>query len=124
MPMWMHAGVSPTTFGPNTASATAGAVTVTATARVTGIRWAMGDGTTVSCPGPGALYKPSYGKRTSPDCGHAYTHTSADQSGSKYTVSATSQWQVDWVGAGQHGQFTMERTSQVRVSVGELQALG
>ncbi|MEU5305474.1 hypothetical protein ACH4YO_38035 [Streptomyces noursei] len=84
----------------------------------------MGDGTTVSCPGPGAVYEPSHGRKTSPDCGHVYSRTSADHSGSTYAVSATSQWEVDWTGAGQHGQFTVERSSQVHISVGELQALG
>lgn len=124
MPMWMHAGVSPAAFGPNTASASAGPVTVTASARVVNISWSMGEGATVVCQGPGTAYKPSYGLRSSPDCGHVYRRTSADQGGSRYVVSATSRWQVDWNGAGQHGQFTVERTSQVRVSVGELQALG
>lgn len=58
MPMWMWADPSPTTFGPLSASATAGGVTVTATAKVTTVRWAMGDGTTVTCHGPGTPYTP------------------------------------------------------------------
>lgn len=53
MPMWMWVRPGPTTYGP--ASASAGGMTVTATARVTAVRWAMGDGTTVTCTGPGTL---------------------------------------------------------------------
>ncbi|MGW7641748.1 ATP/GTP-binding protein [Streptomyces decoyicus] len=126
MPMWLHVGQSRTTFGPASATAAAGGVQVTATAKVTEIKWSMGDGSALTCRGPGAAYKPAYGKRPSPDCGHLYRRTSAGQDGKKFTVTATSTWQVDWNGAGQQGQgqFTEVRTAQVRVSVGELQALG
>lgn len=65
MPMWMWATPSPTTFGPATASATAGGVTVTATAKVTSIRWSMGDGVTVTCKGSGTPYTASRGKSPS-----------------------------------------------------------
>ncbi|MET8479990.1 hypothetical protein ABZV68_22795 [Streptomyces clavifer] len=57
MPMWMWAEPSPSTFGPVSASASAGGVTVTATAKVTTVRWAMGDGATVTCHGPGTPYR-------------------------------------------------------------------
>jgi hypothetical protein len=124
MPLWLHVGQSPNTFGPTSKSASAGAVTVTATAEVANIKWSMGDGTTVTCQGPGTAYKPSFGKRPSPDCGHVYTHTSAGSGGKKYTVTARATWQITWTGAGQQGEFTTGRASQVQVPVGELQALG
>ncbi|MFE7395075.1 hypothetical protein [Streptomyces sp. NPDC057582] len=73
MPMWMWVTPSTTTYGPATASATAGGVTVTATAKVASIQWTMGDGTAVTCNGPGTPYQPSRGKTSSPDCGHLYT---------------------------------------------------
>ena len=81
MPMWMWVRQSPTTWGPNTASATAGSVTVTA--KVTSIRWDMGDGTTVTCTGPGTPYDTSEGKAESPDCGHRYTKPSSTQKDGK-----------------------------------------
>ncbi|GHJ97725.1 hypothetical protein SNE510_72440 [Streptomyces sp. NE5-10] len=73
MPMWLWATPTPSTFGPVSASASAGAVTVTATAKVTSVRWVMGDGTTVTCAGPGTPYKTGYGATDSPTCGHRYT---------------------------------------------------
>ncbi|WP_238153904.1 ATP/GTP-binding protein [Streptomyces xinghaiensis] len=124
MPVWMHINRSPNTFGPVTASASAGAVTVTATAKVSTIRWSMGDGTTVTCTKPGTPYKPAYGKRESPDCGHLYTTTSASRPGDKFTVTATSTWGIDWQGGGQSGQLTETRESQVEIAVGEVQVLG
>ncbi|MEV5673691.1 ATP/GTP-binding protein [Streptomyces sp. B21-104] len=84
MPTWMWAAPSPSTFGPATASATAGGVTVTATARVTRVRWAMGDGTAVTCRGPGTPYRQSRGKAMSPDCGHFYERPSYEQPGGRY----------------------------------------
>ncbi|MET8808669.1 hypothetical protein [Streptomyces sp. NPDC004546] len=50
MPMWLWVRPSPTTYGPNTASASLAGVTVTATAKVAQIDWQMGDGSSVSLP--------------------------------------------------------------------------
>ena len=50
MPIWMWVNNPDAhTWGPATASATAGGITVTATARVHQITWDMGDGHTVTC---------------------------------------------------------------------------
>ncbi len=124
VPVWMWNRPGPRRTGPASASASAGGVTVTATATVRKVLWSMGDGTTVACAGPGTPYQASYGMRQSPDCGHLYQSTSARQPGGKYTVTATSVWAVHWIGAGQQGDLTTTRTSQVRVTVGELQVVG
>jgi hypothetical protein len=127
MPTWMWVNQSPTTYGPNTATATAGAVTVTATAKVTKILWRMGDGTTVTCAGPGTPDTTAAGKTGSPTCGHTYTRTSTDQPDGRYQVTATSTWTIDWQvttgTAGQAGQLTETRQSQVLVPIRELQVL-
>ncbi|MEU5108473.1 ATP/GTP-binding protein [Streptomyces sp. NPDC021354] len=123
VPVWMSAGVSDTTWGPNTATATAGGVTVTATAKVSKVVWAMGDGTKVTCTTRGTRYKASYGRRESPDCGHVYSRTSTDEKGGRFTVTATSTWDIDWNGAGQQGELTETRTSQVQVATTELQVV-
>lgn len=123
VPVWMSLGTSDTTWGPNRASASAGGMTVTATARVSKVLWTMGDGATVTCTKPGTPYKASYGARKSPDCGHLYARTSEDEKEGTYAVSATSTWDIDWNGGGQQGQLTETRTSQVRVNTTELQVV-
>ncbi|MFF4189070.1 ATP/GTP-binding protein [Streptomyces sp. NPDC001691] len=127
VPMWLWVNKSPTTFGPNTATATAGAVTVSATAEVASITWTFGDGTSITCNGPGSVYQSSAGMKPSPTCGHTFATSSARQAGQKYTVTAKSTWRVDWkvtTGAVDIGQFTETRQSQTQVGVGELQAVG
>lgn len=124
MPMWMWVNSSPTTYGPNSATATAGSMSVTATARVQRVVWSMGDGKRVTCTTKGTKYKPSHGKRKSPDCGHVYTLSSSSKSGGTYTVNATSTWLVQWEGGGQSGQFTEARDSDdIPVTVLESQVL-
>ena len=54
LPVWMWAQApDSTTWGPVTRTATAAGFTVTATAKVTKVVWAMGDGETVVCRSPG-----------------------------------------------------------------------
>ncbi|MFE7478568.1 ATP/GTP-binding protein, partial [Streptomyces sp. NPDC057575] len=96
MPMWMWATRSTSSYGPTTAKATAGGVTVTATAKVSTIQWAMGDGTTVTCTGPGTPYTPDQGKTLSPECGHRYERSAADQQDGRYKGTATATWTVTW----------------------------
>src|SRR3546814_9138848 len=57
LPVWMWVD-QPTdvTFGPITASAAEGTVSVSATANVSSIVWNMGDGTKVNCTGKGTPY--------------------------------------------------------------------
>ncbi|WP_237301582.1 MULTISPECIES: ATP/GTP-binding protein [unclassified Streptomyces] len=119
--MWTHTGA--TTYGPNTASASAGGITVTATAKVQKIVWEMGDGHTVTCRSAGTPYKASYGKTPSPDCGYRYEQASTSRTGGTYHVTATSTWAVDWEGGGASGQFTEVRDSAVDIEVAEVQVL-
>ncbi|WP_327714029.1 ATP/GTP-binding protein [Streptomyces sp. NBC_00490] len=125
VPVWMWVNQSATTYGPNTASATAGGVTVTATASVSKIVWRMGDGATVTCTGPGTAYQASDGMAKSPTCGHTYMRSSVSKADGKYTLTATSTWTVDWQvnGGGEAGQFTEIRQSQAQVAIGELQVV-
>ena len=102
----------------------AGGITITATARLHKITWAMGDGTTVICTTAGTPYKASYGNKKSPDCGHTYEKSSSKKPGTKYTVTATSDWVITWAGAGQTGTIRLnglERTAAI--AVGEAQVL-
>ncbi|MFE4658834.1 ATP/GTP-binding protein [Streptomyces hydrogenans] len=122
MPVYMWTERGPETYGPNTASAFAGGITVNATAKVRKIVWQMGDGKTVTCTTPGTPYKATYGKKPSPDCGHRYSQPSL---AGAYRVVATSTWSVDWQATtGQTGQIIQTRQSTVDIRVGELQAVG
>lgn len=125
MPVWMWvANPNEHTFGPATASASAGGITVTATARVHQITWAMGDGTDVVCRTTGTPYQPSFGSRQSPDCGHIYERTSGHEPGGKYSVVASSDWVITWEGAGQTGTIRLNGlVRSVQITVGEAQVL-
>ena len=118
MPTWMWAqNPSLNTWGPVTKSASAGAFTVTATARVDRVVWAMGDGSTVACAGSGTAYQDSFGKTSSPTCGYLYTRQGT------YTVRATSYWTVRWAGVGQSGTIPMDFTQTTNITMGEAQVL-
>ncbi|WP_406297209.1 ATP/GTP-binding protein [Streptomyces sp. NBC_00624] len=123
MPVYMWTAKGAETYGPNSASATAGAVTVTATAKVSKIVWTMGDGNIVTCTTAGTPYKAEFGKRPSPDCGHRYAQPSSTQPSGKWHVTATSTWTIDWQGGGQTGQLTEIRNSTVDITVAEVQVL-
>ncbi|MEU7205413.1 ATP/GTP-binding protein [Streptomyces sp. NPDC045470] len=125
MPVYLWTATGPETYGPNTASASAGGITVTATAKVSKIVWQMGDGTTVTCTTPGTPYRPEFGKRPSPDCGHRYRVPSVTTPSGRFHVTATSTWAIDWqvTGGGQSGQLTEVRDSAVDITVAEVQVL-
>jgi hypothetical protein len=125
MPVWMWAKApNDHTYGPMTASASAGGITVTATAKVLRITWDMGDGTAVTCRTAGTPYKASYGQKRSPDCGHVYMTSSANQPDKSYTVTATSDWVITWAGAGQTGTIRLGGlTRSTQITIGEAQVL-
>ncbi len=123
LPVWMWTTVGPSTWGPASATASLPGLSVTATARATRIDWSMGDGQTVTCNGPGTPYRRTSGQTHSPTCGYVYDQSSAGQPGDRYTVTATTTWQINWAGNGQSGSSTQSRTSSTRVRIGELQVL-
>ncbi len=124
VPIWMWVeNPQPLTYGPYSETATLGGVTITATARVTSILWGMGDGNSVACGNAGTAFQVAYGAIESPTCGYRYTRTSETQGGGRYTITATSQWTVDWAGGGQSGTIPLTATSQTTVRIGELQSV-
>jgi hypothetical protein len=125
LPTWMWVDPpQPNTFGPITGSDSEGGLSVTATADVTKVEWNMGDGSVVTCEGPGTPYQESYGDSDSPDCGHRYQQTSADQPGNAYTVTATSYWEVTWSATnGASGVIRLTREATTQLRIGEMQVL-
>jgi len=124
MPTWMWANnLGEATTGPMTRSATAGPVTVTAVATLDRVVWNMGDGSSVTCHGAGVPYSAGWGAQDSPTCGHRYQHTSEDQPGMAYTVTATSYWNIVWAGGGGAGVVPQQVAANTRIQVGEFQAI-
>ncbi|GAA1724300.1 hypothetical protein GCM10009746_02300 [Microbacterium paludicola] len=100
-----------------------GGLPVNATMRVTSFQWNMGDGTTVTCGTAGQPYQAGFGWRESPDCGHVYSRTSADQPDDRFTVTETTNWVFDWQAGGQSGSIPLTTTSTTQVEVNELQTV-
>lgn len=126
VPVWMWvANPASSTYGPIETSASAGGITVTATATAERVEWNMGDGSAPITCGQGTPYNSSVDvAEPSPDCGYTYQKTSWDQPNHEYTVTASSYWRVDWTGAGQQGTIRLPAlVSRVHIREGELQVL-
>jgi hypothetical protein len=124
LPVWMWVDQpGPSTYGPATATVSAGGVTVTATATVQRTVWNMGDGRSVTCTTAGTPYADSYGEQSSPDCGHRYRQTSSREPGGSYTVTATSYWTVNWSSGAANGTIPLQFTQATQIEVGELQVI-
>lgn len=124
LPVWLWVtDPGETTTGPNTTSASAGAVTVTATAKFSGMSIDMGDGTTIECDGPGTEY-PGTGIDPSPDCGHVYEQMSDEQPDGLYTVNITAHWGVEWESnTGETGTIPVELTTSKQLRIGQYQTV-
>ncbi len=123
LPTWLW--LNRAGWGAASATAAVPGESVTATAVPSSATWVLGDGSTVTCAGPGTPYSASRNASGgSPDCGHIYRRSSAGQPGAAYRVSATVRWSVTWSGAGQAGTFAgLTTTATVSVPVAESQAL-
>lgn len=115
MPIWLWAeNPGDQTIGPISHSVSEGGFTVTATAKVDRVRWSLGDGGVKTCAGPGTPYKLKYGITESPTCGYRF-----DEQG-EFTVTARSDWIVNWTGIGETGSFRVYLTQNTQVVIGEL----
>ncbi|MEY9935403.1 hypothetical protein ABH926_010085 [Catenulispora sp. GP43] len=126
MPLWLS--IPAASWAPVTASASAGGVSVTATAEPVSVMWSMGDGGSVTCRGPGTPYPsdPSvHPPLLSSTCGYTYERPTATPRDKSFPVTATVDWQVTWSGTGNSGgTFPNLRTSSgTQVQVAEVQAL-
>lgn len=128
LPTWLAV-----TGGWDERSATAGvpaaagrpAVSVTASARPTKVVWDLGDGSRLTCDGPGTVFAAGDDPAlASPTCGHTYRTSSASRPGGVFVVTVTVHWSITWAGAGQGGAFPdLTTAATVPVSVAESPAL-
>jgi hypothetical protein len=129
VPVWLWVAGGQPNVGPLTATATAGAAQVTATARLARTVWAMGPpAAVVTCPGTGTPW--SGGSGASPDCGYTYAQRSLPERTAgrgTWPVTVTSVWQVTWTGveggAPVVGTQDVALTVNRALPVGELQVL-
>lgn len=124
VPIWMWAkDRTDKNWGPYTYTRTLGGQTITVKAKVTSVLWDMGDGNTEACGNEGTEYNTGYGFTESPTCGHIYRQTSKSKADNRYTVTATSQWQVTWSGGGDSGEASTKATSTEKVEIREAQSV-
>ena len=102
--------ITPSMWHPLTTSAQAcnagGCVTATATATPSYVTWDTGDGSTVTCNGPGTPYNPDLPANSQTTaCSYTYTTTSAGQpspdgnpNDAAFPITATVTWTVAWSG--------------------------
>ncbi|MFC3992650.1 PKD domain-containing protein [Actinoplanes siamensis] len=117
LPVWM--ALDRRSWTTESATASVPGVSVTATARPVKVTWSMGDGSDVTCAGPGTPWTPGIDpEKPSPDCGHTYRAPGV------FTVTATVEWEVTWAGAGQSGTVPgLTTTGQVQARVQESKTL-
>ena len=119
LPVWLW--LEGTSWSSQSASASVPGLTVTAIAVPVEASWAMGDGTTVTCSGPGTVWEQGLDPEAeSPDCGHVYTRPASTE----LTVEVTVDWEVTWSGGGESGSVPgMVTTASVSWPVIESHAL-
>jgi hypothetical protein len=119
LPTWLS--VDPAVWAPVSVSATAGAVTVAATAVPDRVVWDVGNSERVVCNGPGTRYNPSRPvAEQHPDCAYTYRRPG------NYQITATVEWRVTWRAVGAPGGGDLgaaRRSTTVPVRVAEIQAL-
>jgi len=124
LPSWLW--VAANVWQPQSKTAQVPGEAVTATATPVSAAWAMGDGKTVTCQGPGTPYaagdNPS---AASPTCGYTYNQSSAGQPGGTYKVTVTITWDITWAGPGGAGGVLapLQTVAAAQFRVAESQAL-
>ncbi len=132
LPTWLW--VDPSMWHPFSASASAGGVSVTATALPVSVQWQMGDGGALSCDGPGTPYNtslPSSEQQTS--CSYVYRRSSVGQPApdgnpnhAAFDVAAAVTWRVAWSVSGGPGGGalpSLTTSSSVPVRVEQVEAV-
>jgi hypothetical protein len=124
LPVWLW--VNRAVWVPRSKTAAVPGEQVTATAVPMSVTWHMGDGSAVTCRGPGIPYSRRYSPASaSPDCGHTYGRSSTSQPRGAFQVAATITWDVTWHATGGAGGTLppLFSTSAAAFRVAESQAV-
>ena len=117
IPTWLW--IDSSWWQPYTATAQAGRVWSTVTARPVSVTWGTGDGGSEVCRGPGVAWSPGVDEDAS-NCTHTYRRSSASADGGTFDLEIT--WTSNAPFGGTLPAIT--RTSTLDVEVGEIQAIG
>ena len=123
LPSWIW--IDTAAWQPLTSTVAVPDVSVTVTARPVRMIWSPGDGSTVTCNGPGSPWTAS-SSGGAPSCAHTYTRSSASQPGLAYSSSLTVVWSASWTTTGAAGGGdlgTINRTAAFAARVGEVQTV-
>lgn len=125
-PTWLW--IDRSAWKPLTSSVSVPGITVTVTAVPERVVWDMGDGTRVTCSGPGTAYNPSIpDEQQSTDCSNTYRRTSARVPGQAFRVRATTLWHATWTVTGAPGGGDLgivpRSSPPMPLRVGEVQAV-
>lgn len=118
VPVWLWADDAAAALPSESATATAGPYSITATAKVSKVKWSLGDGQSTVCSGTGTKYSADVHGWSSPHCGF---ENGWKQAGT-YTLTASYVWDISWSG-DQAGSATQTLSSTRQVTVGELQSV-
>ncbi|MGH9030538.1 MAG: hypothetical protein ACRDZV_00285 [Acidimicrobiia bacterium] len=122
VPTWLW--LDPSWWQPYTATASAGRVSSTVTARPVRAVWSAGDGGGTTCDGPGVVWREGM-REDATYCRYTYYHSSAGEEGGTYTLSVTVEFEVTWTSnVGVSGGLAgVSRSASRPVEVGEIQAV-
>ena len=101
VPTWLW--IDAATWHVLTATATAGPVSATATATPYEVLWELGDGSRITCHGPGTRWSASAAANDPSGCSYTYSQSSANQPEETYTITTTVYWHVTWTSKGAPG---------------------
>lgn len=119
VPVWLWADDAAASLPSESATATAGPYSITATAKVSKVKWSLGDGQSTTCQGTRTVFDPDVHGWSVPHCGF---ERGWNQAGT-YTLTASYVWDISWSG-DQTGSATQTMSSTQEVTVGELQSVG
>ena len=110
---------------PVSAAAAVPGESVIATARPVKATWTFGDGSHLTCDGPGTPFTAADSPTgSSPTCGHTYTRSSAAEPDGVFPVTVTETWLVSWTGGGLTGtEPPLTATATTTFRVAESQAV-